>query len=64
MRAEVIDFYKPEVVALEEIWLKGEEEIAVEGYRCMVWYRRSLHIGVSEGSGGVERFVKRCWREV
>ena len=45
MRAEVIDFYKPEVVALEEIWLKGEEEIAVEGYRCMVWYRRSLHIG-------------------
>ena len=32
MRAEVLHFYKPDVVALVETWLKGEEEIGVEGY--------------------------------
>ena len=33
VRAKVIDFYKPDVVALVETWLKGEEETFVHGYR-------------------------------
>ena len=37
MRAEVIDFYKPDVAALVETGLKGEE-IVVEGYR---WFGRN-----------------------
>ena len=32
IRTEVKDFYKPDVVALMETWLKGEKEIVVEGY--------------------------------
>ena len=31
MRAKVIDFYKPDVVALVETWLQGEVEIGVHG---------------------------------
>ena len=43
MRAEVIDFYKPDMMALVETWLKGEEEIVVEGYRWFGRNRRNLH---------------------
>ncbi len=31
MRAEVLDFYRPDVMALVETWLKGDEVIDVEG---------------------------------
>ena len=31
MGAKVIDFYKPDVMALVETWLKGEEEIRICG---------------------------------
>ena len=31
IRVEVIEFHRPNVVALVE-WLKGEKEIVVEGY--------------------------------
>ena len=27
IRAEVIDFYRPDIVALVETWLKGDEEV-------------------------------------
>ena len=30
IRAEVIDFYRPDL-ALVETWLKGDEEVVVEG---------------------------------
>ena len=42
MRIEVIDICKPDVVALVETWLKGEEEITMEGYRCFGRNGRSL----------------------
>ena len=32
IRADVIGFYRPEVVALVETWLKGEKEMFVKGY--------------------------------
>ena len=32
IRVEVIEFHRPDVVALVEEWLKGEEETVVEGY--------------------------------
>ena len=35
VRAEAIDFYRPDVEALVETWLEGEEEIVVDGYA--VW---------------------------
>ena len=43
MRAEVIDYYRPDVIALVETCLKGEEEIVVEGYRWFGCNRRTLH---------------------
>ena len=33
MRAKVIDFYRPDVVALVETWLKGEEDCCERLYR-------------------------------
>ena len=38
MRVEVMDFYRPSVMALLETWLKREEEIVVDGYR---WFGRN-----------------------
>ena len=43
VRAEVIDFYRPDVITLVETWLKGEEEIVVEGCRWFGCNRRTLH---------------------
>ena len=42
MRIEVIDICKPDVVALVETWLKGEEEYTMEGYRWFGGNGRSL----------------------
>ena len=69
MRAEVIDFYRPSVMALVEAWLKREEEIVVEGYRWFGRNRRSLHTKAVRGSGGVgllvcEEVLERCIVEV
>ena len=58
MRAEVIDFYKPDMMALVETWLKGEEEIVVEGYRWFGRNRRNLHRNAVRGSGGVGLLVR------
>ena len=33
MRSAVIGFYSPDVVAVVESWLKGEDEAVVEGYK-------------------------------
>ena len=57
MRAEVLDFYKPDVVALVETWLKGEEEIGVKGYRWFGRNRRRLHRKAVRGLGGVGLLV-------
>ena len=51
MRAEVLHFYKPDVVTLVETWLKGEEEIGVEGYWWFGRSRRSLHRKAVRGVG-------------
>ena len=58
MRTKVIDFYKPDVVALVETWLRGEEEIVVEGYRWFGRNRRNLHRKAVRGSGGVGLLVR------
>ena len=61
MRIEVIDIYKPGVVALVATWLKGEEEIALERYR---WFGRngSLHRKAVEGQVELHCwFSKRHW---
>ena len=65
VRAEVIDFYRPDVEVLVETWLEGEEEIVVEGYRWFGRNRRRLHSQAVRGSGGVgllgcEEVLKRC----
>ena len=33
MRAKVVDLYRPDVIAVVETWLRGEEVIEVDGYR-------------------------------
>ena len=43
MRAEVLDFYRPDVMALVETWLKEDEVIDVKGYLWFGRNRRSLH---------------------
>ena len=58
MRAEVIDYYNPDIVALMETWLKGEEEIAVESYHWFGRNRRDLHRKTVRGSGGVRILVR------
>ena len=68
-RAEVIDFYRPDVMALVETWLKREEEIVVDGYRWFGRNRRSLHRKAVRGSGRVglvvyEEALERCVVEV
>ena len=65
----MIDFYRPDVMALVETWLKGEEEIVVDGYRWFGRNRRSLHRKALRGSGGVgllvrEEVLERCIVEV
>jgi len=62
MRIEVIDIYKPDLVALVATWLKGEEEIALEGYRWSGRNRRSLHWkAVRDQVELVCWFAKWCW---
>ena len=53
MRAEVIDYYRPDVIALVETWLEGEEETVVEGYRWFGCNRRTLHRKAVRGGGVV-----------
>ena len=59
MRAEVIDYYRPDVIALVETWLKGKEEIMVEGYRWFGCNRRTLHRKAVQGSGGVGVLIRQ-----
>ena len=58
VKAEVIDYYRPDVIALVETWLKGEEEIMVEGYRWFGYNRRTLHRKAVRGSGGVGVLIR------
>ena len=55
-RAEVIDFYRTDVEAVVVTWLKGEEEIVVEGYRWFGRNRRRLHSRAVRGQVGLG-----CW---
>ena len=52
MRSAVIGFYSPDVVAVVESWLKGEDELVVEGYKWLGNNRRNLHKNAVRGSGG------------
>ena len=56
IRAEVGGFYRPGVVALMETWLKGKEEIVVEGYQWFGRNRRKLHRRQWRGQA-----VLGCW---
>ena len=38
MKAEVLGFYRPDVMALVETWLKGDEVIDIERY---LWFGRN-----------------------
>ena len=58
VKTEVIDFYRPDVIALVETWLKGVEEIVVEGYRWFGCNRRTLHRKAVRGSGGVGVLIR------
>ena len=65
MRSAVIGFYSPDVVAVVESWLKGEDELVVEGYKWLGNNRRNLHKNAVRGSGGVgilvrEEVLKHC----
>ena len=69
IRAEVIDFYSPDIVALVETWLKGDEEVVVEGYKWFGNDRKHLHRKAVRGSSGVgvlirEEVLKRYQVEI
>ena len=53
IRSEVIEFYKPDIMALVETWLKGDEDVVVEGYNWFGHNRKHLHRNAVRGSGGV-----------
>ena len=58
MRAKVVDIYRPDVIAVVETWLRGEEVIEVDGYRWVGRNRRGLHRKAVRGSGGVGLLIK------
>ena len=58
IRSEVIDFYKPDIMTLVETWLKGDEEVVVEGYKWFGHNRKHLHRNAVRGSGGVGVLVR------
>ena len=58
MRAKVVDLYRPDVIAVVETWLRGEEVIEVDGYRWVGRNRRGLHRKAVRGSGGVGLLIK------
>ena len=58
IRAEVIDLYRPDIVALVETWLKGHEEVVVEGYKWFGNNRKHLHRKTMRGSGGVGVLIR------
>ena len=65
----MIAFYKPDVVAVVESWLTGEDEVVMEGYRWIGHSRRRLHKNAVRGSGGVgvldkEDLLKHCTVQV
>ena len=41
MRARVLEYYQPDVVALAETWLRGKEGVRVKGYQ---WYGRNRKV--------------------
>ena len=43
IRVEVIDSYRPDIVPLVEPWLKGDEEVVVEGYKWSGNNRKHLY---------------------
>ena len=53
MKAEVLGFYRPDVMALVETWLKGDEVIDIERYLWFGRNRNSLHRKGVRGSGGI-----------
>ena len=68
MRAEVIGYYKTDVLALAESWLKGDEVINVHGYK-FGHNRKQLNKKAKRGSGGVgvlimDDILYRCTVEV
>ena len=58
MRAKVLDYYKPDVLALVEMWLKGTEEIVVDGYKWFGCNRHTLHRKAVRGSSGVGVLIR------
>ena len=52
LRLAVIGFYGPDVVAVFESWLKGEDELVVDGYKRFGNNRWHLHKNAVRGSGG------------
>ena len=58
MRAKVVDLYRPDVIAVVETLLRGEEVVEVDGYRWVGRNRRGLHRKAVRGSGGVGLLIK------
>ena len=63
------EFYNPDAVAVVESWLKGVDEVVMEGYRWIGHSRRRFHKNAVRGSGceGVlkkEVLLKHCTVQV
>ena len=63
MRANVINFYNPDVVCLVETWLKGGDVVGFEGYHWFGSNRGNLSRRAVRGSGGVGVMVKNSFCE-
>ena len=59
MRPKVSEFYNPDAVAVVKLWLKGEDEVVMEGCRWIGHSRRRLHKNAVRGSGGVTVMEKK-----
>ena len=56
--AQVISYYRPDVLALAETWLKGDKVINVQGHKCFGQNRKQLNKKARRGSGGVGVLIR------
>ena len=58
MQAEMIGYYKPDVLELAQTWFKGDEVINMQGYKCFGHNTKQLNKKARRGSGGVGVLIR------
>ena len=60
-RAKVLNHHKVDIVCLVEMWFRGDEVVAFEGYQWLGHNRSNSSSRAVRGSGGVGMLIRSCW---